>query len=128
VSYQTETKATTASSCVANEILERLATKWTTLVIDLLAASPSARFTELKNAIAGISQKVLTQTLREMERNGLVSRKVYPVIPPRVEYTITPLGQTLREPLRILNEWAAAHIDEVREAQAAFDRRKSAQA
>lgn len=79
------------------------------------------RFTELRRAVGGISQKMLTQTLRDMERDGLVVRTVYSVMPPRVEYAISPLGQTIIEPLTALSAWAEAHMPQVRVAQRAFD-------
>ncbi len=108
-------------NCVTREILNRVANKWTTLIIGILAVVPSVRFTELSRAIGGISQKMLTQTLRELERDGLVSRKVFPQVPPRVEYALTPLGRTLCEPLRALAEWAEAHMTEIRAAEEQFD-------
>jgi DNA-binding HxlR family transcriptional regulator len=108
-------------NCVTREILNRVANKWTTLIIGILSSVPSVRFTELSRTIGGISQKMLTQTLRELERDGLVSRKVFPQVPPRVEYALTPLGQTLCEPLRALAEWAEAHMTEIRAAEEQFD-------
>ena len=109
--------------CPSRQILDRIADKWTTLVIGILSgALAPVRFREFRRRIEGISQKMLTQTLRDLERDGLVLRTAYPVIPPRVEYSLTPLGETLRVPLGALNEWAHAHIDDIREAQATFDR------
>src|SRR4051812_32354698 len=84
--------------CGAQRVLERIATKWTALVIHVLARG-TRRYSELQREVGGISQKMLTQTLRGLERDGLVERTVYPVVPPRVEYALTPLGQTLVEPL-----------------------------
>jgi DNA-binding HxlR family transcriptional regulator len=84
------------------------------------AAAP-VRFSDLRRSIDGISQKMLTQTLRDLERDGLVVRDIYPVIPPRVEYSLTPLGRTLEEPLRALSKWAERHMSEVRTAQRSFD-------
>lgn len=110
-----------AENCPARVLLDRIADKWTTLVIGTLAQAEPRRFTELRRAIGGISQKMLTQTLREMERDGLVERTVYPQIPPRVEYRLTPLGRTLKEPLSALAQWSQLHMDEVRAAQARFD-------
>ena len=112
-------------NCPTREILNRIADKWTTLLIGLLAQTESRRFNELRRAIGGISQKMLTQTLRDMERDGLVRRKMYAEIPPRVEYSLTPLGKTLCEPLDALRKWAQDHLQEVREAQDAFDKRAS---
>jgi DNA-binding HxlR family transcriptional regulator len=107
--------------CPTREMLNRIADKWTTLIIGILAHSDRRRFNELRRSIGGISQKMLTQTLRDLERDGLVIRTIYPEIPPRVEYALTPLGKTLCEPLGALGKWASAHIDEVRAAQNRFD-------
>jgi DNA-binding HxlR family transcriptional regulator len=111
-------------NCPTREILSRIGEKWTTLIIGLLATSKSRRFNELRRAIGGISQKMLTQTLRDLERDGLVKRTMYAEIPPRVEYALTPLGVTLCEPIAALHQWAKAHIEDVRAAQEAFDRRR----
>ena len=110
-----------AEDCPTRQILDRIADKWTTLVIGILAHTPAVRFSELRRSIEGISQKMLTQTLRDLERDGLVTRTVFAVVPPRVEYALTPLGRTLGEPLRALELWATAHMAEIREAQGRFD-------
>jgi len=111
-----------SGACPARELLDRIADKWTTLIIGILTdAGGPVRFTELRRAIGGISQKMLTQTLRDLERDGLVTRVVFPVIPPRVEYELTPLGRTLEEPMRALSTWAEHHMGQVRDAQARFD-------
>lgn len=110
-----------AENCPTRQILDRIADKWTTLVIGILSTRPTVRFTEVRRAIEGISQKMLTQTLRELERDGLVTRTVYAVVPPRVDYALTPLGRTLCEPLDALHQWAMAHMDAIREAQQRFD-------
>jgi DNA-binding HxlR family transcriptional regulator len=113
-----------SKTCPTRELLDGIADKWTTLVIGILSDAPSpVRFGELRRGIQGISQKMLTQTLRDLERNGLVVRTVYAVIPPRVEYSLTPLGRTLDEPLRALAVWAQEHLPEVRAAQLTFDAR-----
>ena len=114
-----------AENCPTRALLDRIADKWTTLIIGMLAKQQPRRFSELRRAIGGISQKMLTQTLREMERDGLVDRVVYPEIPPRVEYALTPLGMTLREPLNALADWSNRHMDEVRAARAQFDAKAS---
>ena len=89
-----------SGACPARELLDRIANKWTTLIVGILSdAGGPVRFTELRRSIGGISQKMLTQTLRDLERDGLVTRKVFPVVPPRVEYAVTPLGLTLQDPL-----------------------------
>jgi DNA-binding HxlR family transcriptional regulator len=112
-------------NCPAREILSRIGDKWTALIIGLLATAKSRRFNELRRAIGGISQKMLTQTLRDLERDGLVKRVLYAEVPPRVEYSLTPLGVTLCEPLAGLMNWAEAHLDEVRSCQEAFDSRRA---
>jgi DNA-binding HxlR family transcriptional regulator len=108
-------------NCSAREILNRVANKWTTLIIGILSTVEAVRFTELSRAIGGISQKMLTQTLRELERDGLIARKVFPQVPPRVEYSLTPLGRTLCEPLRALADWAEQHMAEIHQAEQQFD-------
>lgn len=109
--------------CPTRAILNRIADKWTTLIIGILAQHESRRFNELKRTIGGISQKMLTQTLRDLERDGLVKRTMFPEIPPRVEYELTPLGKTLCAPISALTQWAHDHIDEVKLAQSEFDGR-----
>lgn len=109
--------------CSIRLVLDRLADKWTVMVMHLLLDGGQHRFNELRRAIEGISQKMLTQTLRDLERDGLAVRTVYPEIPPRVEYVLTPLGQTLCGPIHALGEWAQKHHAEVERAQAAFDAR-----
>src|SRR5579883_1511501 len=89
------------AECGAQQVLELIANKWTALVIYSLGQGPM-RHSALRRRIGGISQKMLTQTLRNLERNGLVTRRIYPVVPPRVEYSLTSLGQTLCEPLKAL--------------------------
>jgi DNA-binding HxlR family transcriptional regulator len=110
-------------NCPTRAILDRIADKWTTLIIGILAQSKSRRFNELKRMIGGISQKMLTQTLRDLERDGLVKRTMFAEIPPRVEYELTDLGKTLCGPIAALTQWAHDHIDEVKRAQAQFDER-----
>jgi DNA-binding HxlR family transcriptional regulator len=111
-----------AGACPARALLDRIADKWTTLIIGILGSVEGPlRFGDLRHKITGISQKMLTQTLRDLERDGLVVRRAYPVIPPRVEYSLTPLGQTLEEPMRALSDWAERHMGAVREAQERFD-------
>jgi DNA-binding HxlR family transcriptional regulator len=113
-----------SGACPARALLDTIANKWTALIVGMLSeAGAPVRFTELRRSVGGISQKMLTQTLRELERDGLVTRTVYPVIPPHVEYSVTPLGRTLEEPMRALSAWTEQHMGEVREAQRAFDER-----
>jgi DNA-binding HxlR family transcriptional regulator len=113
-----------SAECPSRLILDRIADKWTTLIIGILAQSQHRRFNELRRMIGGISQKMLTQTLRDLERDGLVKRTIFAEIPPRVEYELTALGRTLCGPLGSLTRWAHDHIDEVKRAQAAFDRKQ----
>ncbi len=110
-------------NCPTRAILNRIADKWVTLLIGILAQNERVRFNELKRMIGGISQKMLTQTLRDLERDGLVKRTMFPEIPPRVEYELTPLGKTLCGPIAALTQWAHDHIEEVKLAQSEFDRR-----
>lgn len=113
-----------SGACPTREVLDLIADKWTVLVIYLLS-SGTKRYGELQRTIQGISQKMLTQTLRKLEDDGLVNRTVFPEVPPRTEYELTPLGQTLREPLGALCSWAQDHMTEVEKARA---RRKPASA
>jgi len=105
----------TYDDCLCHQALEQIANKWTVLIIYALTQG-TKRYSELKRQIHGVSPKMLIQNLRRLEKCGLVSRKVYPVVPPQVEYSLTPLGQTLVEPLAILCDWAFKHIHEVKAA------------
>lgn len=105
---------------ITGQILARIGDKWSIFVIASLAQR-TMRFNELKRRIGGVSQRMLTLTLRALERDGLVSRTIYATIPPQVEYQLTPLGHTLVEPLRAVAGWAEAHIDEVVAARKVFD-------
>ena len=98
--------------CPSRLVLDRIADKWTALVIQILAKG-TLRYGELQREIGGISQKMLTQTLRSLERDGLVQRKVHPVVPPKVEYSLTRLGRTLIEPLRALCRWSEKYLREL---------------
>ena len=109
------------STCHAlSEILNRIGDKWTVYVVGLLSGGPM-RFNEIRRAVSGISQRMLTLTLRGLERDGLVIRTVYPTVPPRVDYELTPLGHTLKEPLGALAVWAAANQGAIAEARRKFD-------
>lgn len=105
-----------SANCPTRLVLDLIADKWTVLVIYLLADGRH-RFGELRRAIDGISQKMLTQTLRRLEADGLVSRTVHAEVPPRTEYEMTPLGRTLQEPLGALCTWAETHLREVERAR-----------
>jgi len=106
--------------CEVRQILDRVADKWSLLVIALLDRS-TLRFTELRRSIEGISQRMLTTTLRQLERDGLVRRTVYPVVPPRVDYELTTLGVTLHETIQSLVTWTETHQREIAMARAAYD-------
>lgn len=109
-------------SCVAaREVLNRVGDKWSVLVVTLLGDGPR-RFNELRRTIEGISQRMLTLTLRGLERDGLVTRTVHPTIPPRVDYELTSLGATLLTSVRALVEWATDHRVEIQRARDRFDR------
>ena len=101
-------------------ILSRIGDKWSVLIVMALYGGPR-RFNDLKRAIEGISQRMLTLTLRSMERDGLITRQVFPTTPPRVEYALTDLGQSLRGPVDALGQWAIANEARITSAQARFD-------
>lgn len=107
-----------ARDCPSRRLLDRIGDRWTVLLITALENGPR-RFSELLRTVDGISQKMLTQTLRGLEADGLVLRTVHPEIPPRVEYELTELGRSLLQPLGALISWASAHMGEVAEAQSA---------
>jgi len=113
----------TATNCRAREMLVRVADKWSMYVIHVLADAGPLRFSELRRRVDGVSQRMLTVTLRGLERDGLVHRTMYPEVPPRVEYALTPLGATLREIVRALIDWSGAHLAEVDAARARYDAR-----
>ena len=115
----------TREDCEVRQILDRIADKWSLLAIALLEGR-TLRFNELRREIDGISQRMLTVTLRQLERDGLVSRTVYPVVPPRVEYALTPLGATLHSTIQALVTWTEQHQDEVAAARTAYDARAMA--
>ena len=109
---------------LVNEAIGRVADKWTMLILEVLAEHGETRFTRVGELVGGISQKMLTQTLRQMERDGLVVRTVHPVIPPKVEYRLTDLGFTLAEAFCGVWMWAEKNIDRIEAARADFDGRK----
>jgi DNA-binding HxlR family transcriptional regulator len=106
-------------------ILARVGDKWSVFVIVLLGNGPR-RFNEIKRMVGGISQRMLTLTLRGLERDGLVTRTVFPTIPPRVDYELTDLGRGLWTPVEALGKWVAEHLAEIEDARARFDRRNEA--
>ena len=109
-------------TCRARDVLDRIGDKWSVYVIGLLGDGPR-RFTDLLRRIDGISQRMLTVTLRGLERDGVVTRTVYPVVPPRVDYALTPTGHTLLATVRQLIEWADDHTADIDAARARYDTR-----
>ena len=120
-----ETCPALSEDCRAvSDVLSRVGDKWTVLVVGKLGQG-ALRFGELRQAVGGISQKMLTTTLRGLERDGFVTRTMTPTIPPRVDYELTALGRSLLEPVRTLGDWARANIAEVKDARRRFDARGS---
>ena len=111
---------------LVHELIGRVADKWTMLLLEVLAEHGTLRFTRLGALVPGISQKMLTQTLRQMERDGLLTRTVHPVVPPRVDYALTPLGTSLGAAFCGVWLWAAEHLASVEAARLAFDARARA--
>lgn len=108
------------ADCPARQVLDRIADTWTALVV-LALSDGTLRFSRLKERVEGISQKMLTQTLRQLERDGMVRRDVFPTVPVRVDYTLTPLGRSLMEAFVVLRRWSHAHIEDIERARQAFD-------
>jgi DNA-binding HxlR family transcriptional regulator len=106
---------------LVNELIGRVADKWTMLILEVLGEKGELRFTRLSELVVGISQKMLTQTLRLMERDGLVTRTVHPVVPPKVEYKLTQLGMSLGAAFCGVWMWAEENLDHVEKARSAFD-------
>ena len=117
----------TRADCEVRQILDRIGDKWSLLVIALLD-SRVLRFSELSRLIDGISQRMLTVTLRQLERDGLVRRTVHPVVPPRVDYELTSMGRTLHDTIQALVGWTESHQNEIAAARADYDRRQAEQA
>lgn len=111
--------------CPSRLVLRRIGDKWTPLVMQALKDGPS-RFTAVRSAVGGVTPKVLTQTLRALERDGLVARTVYAQVPPRVDYALTPLGATLLEPLDAVRAWAEEHAGAILGARDDYDDRQEA--
>jgi DNA-binding HxlR family transcriptional regulator len=108
------------SACRAREVLQRVGDKWSVYVIDLLGQG-TKRFTELHRSIDGITARMLTVTLRGLERDGIVTRTIHPVIPPRVDYALTPMGRTLLDTIGRLVTWTDSHLPEIEAARADYD-------
>jgi DNA-binding HxlR family transcriptional regulator len=114
------------SACRAREVLQRVGDKWSVQVIDLLGER-TMRFGELHRSIDGITSRMLTVTLRGLERDGIVSRTIHPVIPPRVDYELTAMGRTLLDTIGQLVSWTDSHLPEIDAARAAYDARHQRQ-
>ena len=123
---KSSTKSDDKVDALVREIIERVADKWTMVVLDILADHGTVRFTKLGKLAGGVSQKMLTKTVRQMEKDGLVKRTVYPVVPPHVDYTLTDLGRSLGEAFCGVWVWAEAHYDDVESARSAFKQNASA--
>ena len=117
-----------SAACPSRQVLGRLADKWTMLVISALAAEDVLRFSELRRRVEGVTQKVLTQTLRGLERDGLVTRTVYPTVPVTVEYRLTPLGHSLARAVSVIKAWAYENIEELERARDRYDQATAVQA
>jgi DNA-binding HxlR family transcriptional regulator len=107
-------------ACPTRQVVGRIGDKWSLLVLYALDG-PAVRFQELLRRVEGITQKMLTSTLRGLERDGLVHREIWPTVPPRVEYSLTPLGRGLSAHIAGIRDWAYGHMDEIAAARAAFD-------
>ncbi|MFI6273936.1 winged helix-turn-helix transcriptional regulator [Streptomyces sp. NPDC050988] len=116
-----ETRTVFWADCPSRPILDQIADKWSMMVMALLERP--TRFNELKRGLEGVTQRVLTQTLRRLERNGMIQRKVLPTSPVGVEYSLTPLGESLREPFGHLYGWTVEHSNEIQNCQRAYDSR-----
>jgi DNA-binding HxlR family transcriptional regulator len=110
--------------CQARDILGRIGDKWSLYVITRLGEG-TRRFTDLRRSVEGISQRMLTVTLRGLERDGIVTRTVHPVVPPRVDYALTPLGRTLLDTVGTLVTWAEEHVGQIENARTTYDTRPS---
>ncbi|GAA2582064.1 helix-turn-helix domain-containing protein [Winogradskya consettensis] len=120
----THTEVSKTDGCAIREVLDRVGDKWSVLIVVLLGHR-THRFNELHRSIEGISQRMLTLTLRTLERDGLVKRTVHASVPPRVDYELTELGRTLLVPVQALDDWARAHRDDIRTARVTHDARVS---
>lgn len=112
------------ADCPSRTILDQISDKWSMMVLAVLLSRPH-RFNAIKRRLEGVTQRVLTQTLRKLERNGMLRRRVLGGSPPGVEYSLTPLGRSLQKPFGALQDWTLAHIDAIRKHQETYDRRSS---
>ncbi|EMD28602.1 winged helix-turn-helix transcriptional regulator [Amycolatopsis azurea] len=113
------------ADCPSRPILDQIADKWSMMVMTVLGRP--RRFNDIKRHLEGVTQRVLTQTLRRLERNGMIERRVLPTSPVGVEYSLTPLGESLREPFGRLYDWTTAHADEIQNCQRSYDQRRHAE-
>lgn len=121
------TDTSQVANCSAmSDVLNRIGDKWSVMVVGMLGRNGTLRFNELKRMINGVSQRMLTLTLRNLERDGLVTRTIYPEVPPRVEYSLTGLGKTLQGPIAALWDWSAENHEAIVEARSIYDSRESA--
>ncbi|WP_233889853.1 winged helix-turn-helix transcriptional regulator [Paraburkholderia flagellata] len=118
--YLADSNPRQKADALARALIEQIADKWTILVIDALGTRGKMRFSELRDGISGISPKMLTKTLRQLERTGLLTRYVHPVIPPHVDYTLTPLGRSLLEKICGMWDWVETHMEELEQARQRF--------
>lgn len=112
-----------AAACPTRQVINRVGDRWSLLILYALE-SGTLRFQELRRAVDGISQKMLTQTLRALERDGLVQREIFASVPPKVEYSLTPLGKSLSTRIAAIREWSYDHMTQIDQARAAFDTRQ----
>ncbi|QDL93752.1 helix-turn-helix transcriptional regulator [Paroceanicella profunda] len=117
-----ETDLVSPANCPCRLLLDQISDKWSVLILAALCAQP-LRFNQVRRQLEGITQKALTRSLRKLERNGILSRRVIASSPVAVEYAITPLGRTLEEPISALYRWTHTHLPEVEQARAAYDQR-----
>ena len=110
-------------NCPTRRVLDRIGDKWTVMIVEILAETSPLRFTDLRARVRGVTPKVLTQALRALERDGLLERQVFAEVPPRVEYSLTAAGISLRGPLAAIRLWAETHIGDILAAQGFFDAR-----
>jgi DNA-binding HxlR family transcriptional regulator len=113
------------AACPSRQVLDRISDKWVTLILVALSGGP-LRYSDLCRVIAGVSQKMLTQTLRSLERDGLVARTMTPAVPVRVDYALTPLGDSLMPAVNAVKTWAEEHIDAINASRAEYDGRTAA--
>jgi DNA-binding HxlR family transcriptional regulator len=112
-----------AAACPTRQVVNRIGDRWSLLVLYALEGG-TLRFQELRRTVDGVSQKMLTQTLRALERDGLVVRRIHASVPPKVEYSLSPLGTGLAERIAVIRSWAYEHMDDIETARARFDRRR----